>query len=202
MRSTLFLLFTVALAGCGGSADRGTDVDNPGNAFSTFDQSRQLLPEVDRERFNALHSWEFAWAIVEPLTLAADKAPEDAFSERLSPGQKALYYFWLLDGEVTNGGFIQFYWNEHRKYLAPVKKGLELVDDPKLLELVEKADRFYLAHEDQFRVQRKLDDWEPLYKGLKEFDQLDAKYYGLRDSAVAGIERYVRAHPGDFVKIR
>jgi uncharacterized protein YwqG len=32
-------------------------------------------------------------------------------SKRLSPGQKALFFIWYLDAEVTNGGFIQFYWN-------------------------------------------------------------------------------------------
>ena len=94
---------------------------------------------------------------------------EIELSKRLSEGQKALYFFWYLDAQVTNGGFIQFYWNYYRRYLPPIIEGLKLIGDENLLELVVRADKKYLENKDKFDFQRIEDDWGPLYDKLKDF---------------------------------
>lgn len=54
---------------------------------------------------------------LEPINIAIGDENEKDLATRFSPAQKALYYVWYLDAEVTNGGFIQFYWNDYRKYI-------------------------------------------------------------------------------------
>ncbi len=169
--------------------------------YDTFDKHNHLQPDFDKVIFDTLHSWDFGWAILEPINVAESKDEEKELSKRFSPGQKALYFFWYLDAQVTNGGFIQFYWNGYRNYIATIIEGLKLIEDIELIELIDKADKEYLANQDKFVVQREKDDWEPLYDNLKAFDEFDNVYYKIHDRTMELIEKYARLHPDEFVKL-
>jgi hypothetical protein len=97
--------------------------------FNTFDQDNHLRPVFDKSLFETLHSWKFGYAILETINIAKSKEDENLLSKRLSRGQKALYFIWYLDAQVTNGGFIQFYWNGYSRYLPAIICGLILVGD-------------------------------------------------------------------------
>ena len=168
--------------------------------YNTFDTSDHLQPLFDKTTFDTLHSWGFGWAVLEPINIAKGKEDEKLLVKRFSPGQKALYFFWYLDAEVTNGGFIQFYWNDNRKYLPPIIDGLKLIGDISMLDLVNKADSEYLKHKEQFILQRQKDDWQPLYDSLIKFDDYDCTYYLTYDKTMELIEKYARQHPDEFVK--
>ena len=162
-------------------------MDNSTELYNTFDKENHLQPDFKKVSFDTLRSWDFGWAILEPLNLGTGEEKEIALSKRLSAGQKTLYFFWYLDAEVTNGGFIQFYWNNKRKYLPPIIDGLKLIGDKELLELINKADGQYLANKDKFDFQRTKDDWKPLYDNLKEFEKLDQLYYKIHDTTLASL---------------
>ena len=83
-------------------------MDNSIELYNTFESDNQLKPDFEKSTFDNLHSWDLGWAILRPINIAADKNQEKLLSKRLSPGQKLLYFFWYLDAEVTNGGFLQF----------------------------------------------------------------------------------------------
>jgi hypothetical protein len=51
-----------------------------------------------------------------------------------------------LDAQVTNGGFIQFYWNGYEVYLPSIKKGLELMGFTDLLKIINKSEKEYDKH--------------------------------------------------------
>jgi hypothetical protein len=170
--------------------------------YDTFEKDNHLQPFFDQPVFDTLHSWEFGYAILEPINIAKSEDDEKALSTRLSPGQKALYFIWYLDAQVTNGGFIQFYWNGYDKYLSPIINGLELIGDLAMIQLVNKADNEFRSHRMEFHEQKQKDDWEPLYDNLKEFDEFDSIYYATHDNTMGLIEKYVRQHPEEFVKFR
>ena len=121
---------------------------------------------------------------------------------RFSPGQKALYFIWYLDAQVTNGGFIQFYWNDYRRYLAPLMDGLKLIGDSAMLNLIEEADIEYLLQQDKFISYKKKDDMEHLYDSLQNFDNFDSTYYTIHDKTMDLIEKYARKNPDQFVKFK
>ena len=144
----------------------------------------------------------FCWAILEPINIAADKESEILLAKRFSPGQKAIYFFWYLDGEVTNGGFIQFFWNNNRTYLPPIMDGLKLIGDKKMIKLVEKADAIYLANEKKFELEDSQENFEKLYNELSEFENLDTIYYDIHEETMDLIEKYARKNPTDFVNLK
>ena len=175
---------------------------NSTELYNTFDSLNHLIPDFDKSVFDSLHSWDFGWAILEPINIATDKEKEKTLSRRLSPGQKTIYFFWYLDEEVTNGGFIQFYWNGYRRYLPPIIDGLKLIGDTTLLRLIEKADSEYLKNKEKFDLQREKDNWKPLYDNLKEFDKIDDEYYKIHDKTMDLIEKYARKHVTEFINLK
>jgi hypothetical protein len=165
-----------------------------------FDEQNHLQSLFNKIEFDTLHGWDFGWAILELINIAESRDEDAELSKRFSPGQKALYFFWYLDGAVTNGGFIQFYWNGYREYLPTIINGLKLIGDTELLELIGKADKEYLKNENVFALQHSKSDWSPLYRELKNFETFDETYYDIHDNTMSLIERYARKHPGDFVR--
>jgi hypothetical protein len=92
--------------------------------YNVFEKENHLQPIFEKERFDNLHGWEFGWEILSFINIAKSDDNERELSKRFSPGQKALYFFWYLDAQVTNGGFIQFYTNGYRNYLPTIIEGL------------------------------------------------------------------------------
>jgi len=170
--------------------------------YSTFDKSSHLQPAFDKTMFDTSHGWDFGWAILEPINIAKSDEDEIPLSKRFSPGQKALYFFWYLDAQVTNGGFIQFYWNGYRKYIPPILDGLKLIGDTLMFDLVNKADQEYVANKEMFDLEKLKNDWEPLYKSLKKFDEYDDIYYKSHNKTMELLEKYARQNPNDFVNLK
>ena len=86
--------------------------------------------------------------------------------------------------------------------MPPIQQGLKLVGDIQMLDLVDKADQEYLINKNHFELQRKLGDWSPPYDNLKKFDEYDSIYYKIHDNTMRLIEKYARANPDEFVKLK
>ncbi len=170
--------------------------------FDIFEKENHLKPDFNKSEFEELNSWDFGWAILEPINSATDKESEIALSKRFSPGQKSLYFFWYLDSEVANGGFIQFYWNENKKYIAPILKGLKLIGDKEMIALVEKADKIFLKNQSKFEVEDTQKNFERLYNEITEFEELDLQFFEIHDNTMDLIEKYIRENVGEFVNVK
>ena len=203
MKRLLTQLLLISLLSCGQKANQSNKPINTSMEFyNTFDKENHLQPLFDKNKFDTLHGWDFGWAVLEPISISKGNEDEKLLAKKISAGQKALYFIWYLDAEVTNGGFIQFYWNDYRKYIPPILDGLNLIGDTSMSNLVQKADIEYLAHQDKFILQRQKDDWEPLYDSLKNFDKYDSIYYATHDKTMELIEKYARQHSEEFVRFQ
>lgn len=171
------------------------------NNFDIFESENHLKPNLSKSEFENLDSWDFGWFLLEPLNLANDDETELLLSKRFSPGQKALYFFWYLDAEVTNGGFIQFYWNGKRKYVQAIRNGLKLIGDEKVLNLVDEAERIYLANKIKFDSGETTENFSALYEDIIEFEDLDDQYYDIHDSTMELIEKYARLNNEEFANL-
>jgi hypothetical protein len=202
MRHILPYLLVLLLPGCDQKQNSREQRDIKSiHPYSTFNKKIHLRPLSDKTRFDTSHGFDFGWSLLEPINIATDQeSSEIELSKRLSAGQKALYFFWHLDAEVTNGGFIQFYWNGYRKYIPPILEGLQLIGDTAMVNLIQKADREYLLHSDKFAGQKQKNDWTPLYEKLKDFERHDEHYYKIHDQTMELIEKYARRYPEQFVK--
>jgi hypothetical protein len=198
----IFLLLSIVLRMCTQitGSQQQVSFNNEHELFNEFNSTNHLKAPLDKMSFDTLHGWDFGWAMLEPINVANVVQNESQLSKRLSPGQKALYFFWYLDAEVTNGGFIQFYWNGYEKYLSPIKAGLSLIGDKEVLKLVNESELEYRKHFGKFEKQKQLGDWGPLYNSLKTFDRLDSIYYEIHDQTMILIEKYARENPNQFAK--
>jgi Domain of unknown function (DUF4375) len=186
------------------SGKRKNEVNQVSNnnivATNVIERDGHLQLLIDKTQFNTMHSWEFGYAMLEPINKV--KLPEEQLLKKLSPGQKALHFIWYMDAQVTNGGFIQFYWNDYAKYLPQVIDGLKLIGDNQMVDLIHKVEIEFKANISQFVEQKKKDDWEPLYENLKNFDAYDKTYFATHVHMMELIEKYAREHPDEFVKFK
>ena len=68
-----------------------------------------------------------------------DRAAQFAYVQSLSPGLQMLWGTTLLEEEVANGGFDQYFFNLSRCYADEAAAGLRLLDAPLHLELLTEA---------------------------------------------------------------
>jgi len=170
--------------------------------FNTFDKANHLQPDFDKAKFDTLHGWDFGWEILQLIDVARGDEDEIKLSSRFSPGQKALYFFWHVDAQVTNGGFIQFYWNGYGKYIPPILNGLKLIGDSAMYNLVVAADEEYQRNKMHFDSKRTMSGMQSLYEDLKKFDEYDSAYYEIHETTMGLLEKYARQNPDDFVKLK
>ncbi len=75
---------------------------------------------------------------------------EHEIVKQLSPALQAIYLSYLLEVEVTNGGFEQYFWNYSENYVGDTIKGLNMMGAYKHAQILEKAENLWKQenHED------------------------------------------------------
>lgn len=172
------------------------------NYFKYFDIDNQLRPKINKRTISGLDDWDLAWEILEPINIATTRRSEVSLSKRLSPGQKTLYFFWYLDAEVENGGFIQFYFNKTDHYFPSIIEGLSFIQDKQMIKLLNDADALFRKNEKTFIRTKTVSGFSRLYEKIPDFSKLDDRYYKLRDKTIARIVQYFKQNPREFVRIK
>lgn len=166
-----------------------------------FDNTKHFRPKLNKGDFFKLTGFDFGWFVLEPISeFIQDRKGELTKGNTLSYGQKALYYWWYVDGQVTNGGFTQFYYNDYGIYVPTVIKGLKHIGDNKMAELVNRSYELYLKENKKIKDARQggLEAFSKLYNEINDFDELDDEYYKLNEQTMKNIENYIRKNPNEF----
>jgi Domain of unknown function (DUF4375) len=200
MKHILIIILFLGLLSCTQNGHE-SHKEKLNNDFSTFDNINHLQPLFDKKRFDTLHGWKFGWALLEPINIAKSRDEDKELAKRFSPGQKALYFIWYLDGQVTNGGFGQFYANDYREYLPPIIDGLRLIGDSLMIDLVNKADAIYFVNKKDFPDHPEGFN-PPLIVEKTYFDSYDSIYYTIHNNTMKLIEKYARQYPEEFIKFK
>lgn len=166
-----------------------------------FDKTKHFRPKLDKGEFFKLTDFDFGWFVLEPISeFIQDRNGELTKGNTLSYGQKALYYWWYVDSQVTNGGFTQFYYNDYGMYVPTIIKGLKHIGDNKMAELVNRSYELYLKENKKIKDAREtgLEAFSNLYKEIIDFDELNDEYYKLNEQTMNIIEIYIRKNPNEF----
>lgn len=169
--------------------------------YWNFDESKHFKPNLDKGEFFKLSGFDFGWYVLESISeYIKDEKGELKKGNTLSYGQKALYYWWYVDAQVTNGGFTQFYYNGYGKYVPTIIKGLKHIGDNKMAGLVNRSYDIYLKENKKIKDARKggLQEFSNLYKEIEDFDELDDEYYDLNGKTMKIIENYIRKNPNEI----
>lgn len=178
----------------------GCKAQNDNDTYWKFDKSEHFRPKLNKGEFYKLSGFDFGWFVLEPISkFIKDKDHEIERGKSLSYGQKALYYWWYLDAQVTNGGFVQFYYNGYAKYVPTIIKGLEHIGDIEMTNLVKKADKIYQKNKKLMDKAQESDLFgSDLYDRLDEMSLLDDKYYEINVKTMSLIENYIRKNPNEI----
>ena len=172
----------------------------PEDLYSEFDKELHFKPRINKADFFRLRGFPFGKLMLEPLSLYVKNRENEIEKARaFSYTQKALYYWWYLDAEVTNGGFVQFYYNGYGPYMPVIIKGLRHIGDNEMAALVEKADGIYQKKKKIVDKARKKDLFgSDLYDRLEELSPLDDEYYKINKLTMSKMRDYIVQHPEDF----
>ncbi len=108
--------------------------------------------------------------------------------QKLRPEIKELYFWLYLDGQVSNGGFEQFYNNGFAYMIPEIKELYQRVGDEKGLEILEQSEIWY-------RNRPKEEVWVDL-----TLQHLDQEFFANEHSSESKIEAYVRANSHWYVR--
>ncbi len=174
--------------------------EQPNDPYWVFEEASHFKPKLNKGDFYKLDGYDFGWFILQPLSkFVGDRDQELEKNKSLSFGQKALYYWWYLDGQVTNGGLVQFYFNGYGKYMPTIIKGLEYIGDNDMAKLATKAHRIYLKNEKLFLKAQEDDLFgSDLYDRLDAMEELDDDYYDMNEATMKKIETFIRKNPNEF----
>lgn len=165
-----------------------------------FDETKHFKPKLNKGDFFKLTGFDFGWFVLEPISIfIKDKKNEIERGKCLSYGQKALYYWWYVDAQVTNGGFVQFYYNGCEPYVPTIIKSLEYIGDKEMASLIQRAEAIYQKNKWLINKARKTDLFgSDLYEKLEELGKLDKEYYETNKKTMSNIENYIRKNPNEI----
>ncbi len=172
------------------------------NPYWEFDEQNHFKPKVNQGDFFRLSGSDFCWFILKPMSkFVGSHEHEIERTKKLSYAQKALYFWWYLDAQVTNGGFVQFYYNGYGDYIPIIIKSLEYIGDTEMAKLVKGADKIYQKRKRIFEKKKaqneSLFDGD-LYEQLDDLVDFDDDYFDLNEDTMLLIEKYCRQNPDEF----
>ena len=164
---------------------------------------RELTPEL----LASLSADEVGDAVVQHVhlriaDLGGDWERESGVVAALPPGVRAIYTTWLVDAEVNNGGFNQFFFNPSGQHAGDALAGYELLGAEEYVAVMRAA----IA---TFEIER--ERLAPFYEAgtaeafsasydVTELGDVDQRYYALGDQIYNVWAGVVRARPELFAR--
>ena len=121
--------------------------------------------------------------------------------QKLSKGQQAFWSTWVLEGEVNNGGFNQFYFNSSGQYSEMAVIGFKTIEAEKHADLTIHANKVYAENKERLA---EFDDgtMESFSESYKDnpLNKLDTEFYELGDlESISKLRiKYIREHISEF----
>ena len=116
--------------------------------------------------------------------------------------RQAIYVIWLLESEVNNGGFNQFYYNLTGQFSKHLPDALSLVGATNFSILTSKANKLY-ENEHQMITKNIDGTWDGFSKSYNNnpLNNLDTKFYALyKTENLQQLQiDYIRKHIADFI---
>jgi hypothetical protein len=143
---------------------------------------------------------EIAKVLISHVYGTEDQQEQYRRVDALSPGLKMLWGTWLVDGEVNNGGFNQFFWNSSGQFAMEAIEGFRVIGADEHAGLVEDAVELFFEEADRLRPFRQRHTLEAFSESYEHTDSgaLDTRNFALRDFSELRV-RYIRDHLDEFV---
>lgn len=114
--------------------------------WASFDSQNHFLPKVNNGEFILNRGDDLMALIAEPLYQRMIEEGQIETFQQLNLNQKSLLFWWILDGQVSNGGFYQYFSNGYSSCFMATVKCLESVGDKKMNELLSAVCAYFMEH--------------------------------------------------------
>lgn len=174
--------------------------------FDSLDQ-RPYHQVITLDLLNRLPDSELEVALYDIVWAWADKTQSSwkdclRMLDTMPEGYRAVYCTMGLEGEVSNGGFNQFFYNDIRILLDPALAGYRRMGLEDVARLVEGAAALYQreakSKKGRLLATGQLEDFLKSYK-LSSLDAVDERFWSSKDVISAARIAYIRQHPQEFV---
>ncbi|MCI0343020.1 MAG: DMP19 family protein [Planctomycetales bacterium] len=157
--------------------------------------TRALLTELPDETLEySLTSYALA-------QVGDDLSYENPKFRELPEGLQAYLVVAIVDGELGNGGFNQFFFNSSGQLGLGAPAAFEFFGLPNVAVLMRDALRLLVARAPILEDARRQGTMEAFMATYRDnpFEALDRKYYELEAEVRSACVRYIRAHPDQFL---
>jgi hypothetical protein len=157
--------------------------------------SRHAKDELAERALNGLVLWQGLDDFEERIIKIANERGESA----LTPAQRAYMPIMLLDGEVNNGGFSQYFFNSSGDFWREALAGLELMGLNERANVLKAAVAKFGStppsanREERMRQMAVLENAE-----ASPFETIESRYYKCEPALRAAVLRYVIEHAAEF----
>jgi hypothetical protein len=159
--------------------------------------------ELSVELLTSISADEVGSAIVQHVELLAAEGEEEdraAVIQGLPAGTLAIYTTYLVDFEVNNGGFNQFFWNPSGEFAGSALAGYELLGAEEYAAVMRAAIATHETERDLLAPFYENDTLEAFSQSYKHtaLNEVDQRYYGLGDRIYDVWAAFVRRRPELF----
>lgn len=118
----------------------------------------------------------------------------------LSSGQVNIYSYYLIEGQVTNGGFVQAFYNGYGKYMGGAIQALEDAGQPECASILRRANEIGGRKILSFVLARLKGLFNSnLYNENETLDQLDNKFYTYTHENDKLFRKYIWNNRSEFM---
>ena len=165
---------------------------------SPDERFRRLTPEL----LASLSADELGDAVVQHVHLRAAGAwgHEADVIRSLAPGVLAVYTTWLVDAEVNNGGFNQYFFNSSGQYAGDSLAGYELLGAEDYAAVMRAAIATFEADRERLAPYYEAQTLESFSESYRHTDlgEIDQRYYALGDGIYHAWAVFATEHPEAF----
>jgi hypothetical protein len=165
--------------------------------------SRKRYSEFDLRTIQTIKDEHLEQALLDYVFAKLDEHPDQRLQviSSLPPGFQVFYCTWLVEAEVMNGGFNQYFWNSSSEFAEVTPAALKEIGDVVAAEMMQNAIVMAIAEAPRmkrFKSAATLQAFSDSYKHTKlnDFDQPFSKRAELFPALRL---RYVRQHEQSFV---
>jgi hypothetical protein len=196
--AVLFILFA---QGCGNSKEM--DIEEQITKSMQEFESRAIYSTLDRATLESIKDSELEQAIIDYIfvKIGDNFDKEYEIVNALSEGFKAVYTTWVVEAEVNNGGFNQYFWNSSGQFAMEAIAGFKELSALQHASLMENAVKIAI---DEFPEIKKFKDIGTLEAFSESYqhtnlNELDDKFYDLKEDLSQLRISYIRANPQLFI---
>lgn len=208
MRQLAFI-FTIGsllnLFACSGQAKKTTDptTDEIRKSIEDFN-NRPIYKTLTSEILSQVKDEELEQVIMDNIFAKMDErmTNERKIVESLTPGQRAIYVTTMVEGEVDNGGFNQFYYNSTGELADMMEEAFKTIGANPFADLTRQANVVFSVIKTELE-KYKDGTTESFSKSYDDnpLNSLDDKFYALeKEQSLSKIRiKYIRNNIKEFV---